>query len=66
MGRQFAALKHFAHDVATAQELTLDLELRDRRPIGVILDALTDAFVIKNVHAFIGNAKMIEDLHDLA
>ncbi len=39
-GLQFAGLEHLADDVAAADELALDVELRDRRPVGIVLDAL--------------------------
>ena len=40
------ALEHFHHDVGPPDELALDVELRDRRPIGIFLDALTDLGVL--------------------
>ena len=38
---QFALLEHLAHDVAAADELALDVELRHGRPVGIGLDAVT-------------------------
>ena len=66
MGSEFARLEHLAHDVTAADEFALDIELRDRRPVRVVLDALTDIGIREHVHAFEGNAKIVEDLHDLA
>src|SRR5258708_35716212 len=37
---QLTGLEHFAHDVASADEFALDVELRDRGPVGVDLDAI--------------------------
>src|SRR5262249_55181523 len=38
---QFPGLEHFADDVAAADELALDVKLRDRGPVRIGLDALT-------------------------
>ena len=65
MRGEFARLEHFAHDVATADEFALHIELRDRRPIGEILDALANTFVFEHIDALIGHAQMVENLHDL-
>src|SRR5437773_394700 len=46
---QLAGLVHLAHDVRAADEFAVDVELRDRRPVGVLLDALTDLGVCENV-----------------
>src|SRR5574340_407223 len=46
---QFARLVHLHHDVRAADELALDVELRDRRPVGVFLDALADRLVVEDV-----------------
>ena len=37
---QFAGLEHLAHDIAAADELALDVELRNGRPVGIGLDAV--------------------------
>ena len=39
---QLARLVHLAQDVAAADEFAVDVELRNRRPVGVFLDALAD------------------------
>src|SRR5262245_3445225 len=63
---QFAGLKHFADDIATADKFTLHVKLRDRRPVGIGLDAIPDFVGFKNVDAFVSHPEMVEDLHDLA
>ena len=55
---QLARLEHLARDVAAADELALDVELRDGRPVGIVLDALADALVLEDVDAFVGNAEV--------
>src|SRR5262245_32988527 len=40
--RELARGVHLAHDVAAADELAADEDLRNRRPVGVLLDALAD------------------------
>src|SRR5271169_4179878 len=62
---QFAGLEHLAHDVAAANELALHVELRDSRPVGIGLDAVPQVDGIQHVEAFVGDAQMVEDLHDL-
>src|SRR5436853_1780037 len=47
---QFAALKHFGHDVGAADELAVDIQLRNRRPIRVLLDALAYLLVLQNIN----------------
>src|SRR5437868_5280760 len=49
---QFARLEHLADDVAAADELPLDVELRDRRPVGECLDPLAHQRVGEHVDAF--------------
>src|SRR5262249_40422060 len=56
----------FADDVAAADEFALNVKLRDGRPLGIGLDALTQLVVLEHVKTLIGHAKIIEDLHDLA
>ena len=38
---QLAALVHLAHDIATADKLATNVKLRDGRPVGEFLDAVT-------------------------
>ena len=46
---KLATLKHLGHDVRAADKLTMDIELGNGWPIGVLLDALTNAFIIKDI-----------------
>ena len=39
---ELAALEHFHHDVAAADELFVDVELRDRWPVCVLFNALAN------------------------
>src|SRR5262245_36981721 len=65
-GLQLARLEHFADDVAAANEFAFDVKLRDGRPVGIGLDALTQLVVLEHVETLIGHADIIENLHDLA
>src|SRR5579883_3470877 len=49
---QLARLEHLANDVAAADELAFDIELRDGRPAREFLDALADLWVREHVDAF--------------
>src|SRR5689334_21305792 len=40
---------HLAHDVAAADELSVDVELRYRRPVRIFLDALPNRCVCQHV-----------------
>src|SRR6266705_2827161 len=60
---QLAGLEHLADDVAAADELALDVELRDGRPAREFLDALPQLVVLEHVEALIGHAEIVEDLH---
>src|SRR6516162_2424535 len=62
---QFTGLKHFADDVAAADELALDVELRNGGPVGIGLDAVTKLGGLKDVETLIADANVVEDLHDL-
>jgi hypothetical protein len=61
---QFAALKHFADDVAAADEFAFDVELRDGRPVGEFLHALADFLIGQHVHVVIRDAHVVEDAND--
>src|SRR5580765_4791779 len=43
---ELAAFEHFHHDVGAADEFAADVELRDRRPVAIGLDALPDLGVL--------------------
>ena len=52
------ASEHLADDVAAADELALDVELRDGRPVGEALDALADAHVLEHVDVRVVDAEV--------
>src|SRR3954462_3530817 len=58
---QLTALEHLHHDVRSADELALHIELGDRRPFRIFLDALADFRILENVDGLIVCAQMIED-----
>src|SRR5205807_1122590 len=60
---QFAGLEHLSDDVAAADELALDIKLRDRRPVREFLDALAHRGVGEHIDAFELDPEMAEDLH---
>src|SRR5580765_5494630 len=60
---QLAGLVHLGHDVRAADELAVDVELGDRRPVRIFLDALADLLVLEDVHRLqVGDAAGLEDL----
>src|SRR5882757_7916124 len=63
---QFAGLEHLADDVAAADELALDVELRNGRPVRIGLDAVAQVGRFENVQALVADADMIENLNHLA
>src|ERR1700759_4244876 len=62
---QLAGLEHLADDVATADELALDVELRNGRPVRIDLDAVAQVGGLQNVEALVADADVVEDLHHL-
>jgi hypothetical protein len=63
---QLAGLEHLADDVASADELALDVELGNRRPLRIFLDALAEFVGGQDIDAFVVDAEIVEDLYDLA
>src|SRR5215472_12217037 len=63
---QFAGLEHLADDVAAADKLALDIELRNGRPVRVGLDAVAQLGGLQDVQALIADTDVVEDLHHLA
>jgi hypothetical protein len=61
---QLTALVHFAHDVAAAHELALDIELRDRRPIREFLDSISDLAVGEHVDRFVFADQLVQNPGD--
>src|SRR5690606_20387261 len=62
---QFAGLEHLTNDVTAAHELTLNVELRDRRPFAERLDSLADAHVLEHINVLILDTEVLKDLCDL-
>src|SRR5215471_13896621 len=63
---QLTRLEHLADDIAAADEFSLNVELRDGRPVGIRLDAVAHVVVFEDVEPFIGNPQIVQDLHHLA
>src|SRR6185312_7026712 len=51
---------------ATADELALDIELRNGRPVRIVLDAVAQIGGLENIEALVADADVVEDLHHLA
>ena len=62
---QFSGLEHLAHDIAAADELALHVKLGNGRPVGIILDSLTQIAVGQHVDAFVVDAEIVENLDHL-
>src|SRR5579859_1442012 len=60
---QLARLEHLHHDVAAADELALDVELRDGGPLRELLDALAQLRILQHVRRLERHAQVGEDLH---
>ena len=63
---QLACLEHLTDDVAPADKLTLHVELGNRRPLGIVLDALPQIVGGENVDTLVVNAEIVENLYDLS
>jgi len=64
---EFATLKHFGHDVRATDKFTVDVELGDGWPVRVLLDALTNAFIIKHIDGMqIFSAASPQDVNRIA
>jgi len=62
---QFTGLVHLRHDVGAADELAFDVQLWNRRPIAVFLDALAHFLVFQHIDggdSFTVQAAAFEDL----
>src|SRR5262249_23047049 len=59
-----AGLEHLADDVAAADELALDVELRDGRPLAEVLDALAQLRVDQDVDAVELHAELAQHVDD--
>jgi len=47
---EFTALIHLGHDVRTTDKFTLDVQLRNGWPVGIILNALANRLVLQHIH----------------
>src|SRR5712675_1719784 len=65
-GEFVAGLEHLADNVAAADELTLDVELRNGRPVGIGLDAVAQFGGFKDIQSLVADPDVIEDLHHLS
>src|ERR1700674_1440856 len=60
---KLAVLVKLAHDIAPADELAVDVDLRDRRPVAVALDRLPQLLVGKHAEGLERRAERLEDLY---
>merc|ERR1712196_344305 len=58
---KLASLEHLHHDIATADEFALHIELGNGRPVRIALDALADFHVLKDIDTVIGDTAMVEN-----
>src|SRR3954447_13685998 len=63
-GLELARLRHLADDVAAADQLTLDVELREGRPVAELLEALAQVGVLEDVVGLVFHADVGQHLHD--
>src|SRR5438552_3549008 len=64
---QLAGFVHLHHDVRAADELAVDIELRDRGPARIRLDALADVVVLEDVDRLqVFDSAGLEDLYRTA
>src|SRR6185503_94670 len=61
--RELPARVHLAQDVGAADELPTDVELRDRRPAGVLLDGLALLGLGEHVDGLERHADLLQHLH---
>src|SRR5712671_950465 len=62
---QLTDLEHFAHDVASADECSLDVELRDRGPVGEDLDAIPQFGRVVHIERPVRDPDVFENLDQL-
>src|SRR5258707_14112274 len=62
---QLTGLEHFAHDVASADEFALDVELRDRGPVGVDLDSIPQCGRVVHIERLVRDPNVFENLDHL-
>ncbi len=56
---------HFHRDVAAADEFTFDVNLRDGRPVGVLLDAFPDIVIFQHIDGVEGDSVALQDVNNL-
>ena len=57
---------HFLHDVASTNEVPLDIKLRNGRPVRVFLDGITDLLISQHIDVLVvGDTVEFEYLHDV-
>lgn len=61
---EFAVLVHLKQDVAAADELSADEDLRDCRPAGEVLDALSYVVARENIVGIVLDSVHAEDLNN--
>ena len=64
-GLQFPRSEHLRHDVTATYEFAVDVQLRNCRPIRVILDTLAQFFGLVDIVRSERNAEMVEYPDDL-
>src|SRR6266850_2822969 len=62
---QLTGLEHFAHNVASADEFALDVELRDRGPVGVDLDSIPQCGRVVHIERLVSDPDVFEDLDQM-
>src|SRR6266853_5524085 len=62
---KLTGLEHFAHDVASADEFALDVELWDRGPVGVDLDAIPQFGRGVHIERLVRDPNVFENLDQL-
>ena len=58
---QLAVVEHLLDDVAAADEFPIDVELRNRRPVGEPLDAFADPLVLEHVERRVVRHQGVQD-----
>ena len=66
LGIAILGLEHFEHDVASADEIALNVELRDRGPVGVDLDTIPQFGRVVHIERLVRDPDVFEDLNQLA
>ncbi len=61
---ELAALEHLAHDVGAADELALDEQLRERRPVRVLLHPAAHVRIAEHVDGGVLRDQGVQDVHD--